>query len=120
MSLVVQLSYEERIIDALALLPPPGRGEFIAHGQRQFDTIRAILRPLYDQARAGLDRPRLTSGESVASAVRHLCARFTPPHYDPVTRCWSGSRKERDRRRRQYVNDMRWVRALVREARDDN
>ena len=50
MSLVVRLSYEEKIINTLNQVGRRRRGEhFIDHEIRMFDAIRAVLQPLYDE-----------------------------------------------------------------------
>ena len=49
----VELSYEERIINALDHIGGQKRNEsVIAYDKRRFDAIRAILQPLYIAARA--------------------------------------------------------------------
>ena len=52
MSITVKLSYEERILNALANLKHPRSDNVIARGKREFDAIRAILAPLYEEAAA--------------------------------------------------------------------
>lgn len=58
--------------------------------------------------------------ETPSKVVRHLSIRFAAlsgyafgngKHFP---RGWVGSSKQRDDARRQYVNDMRWVRELFR------
>ena len=46
----VQLSYEEQIINTLMHLKhPKGERDIIARHTREFDAMRAVLQPLYDQ-----------------------------------------------------------------------
>ena len=49
MSIVVTLSYEEKIINALRRLPVKREMGSIEYDRLKFDTIRSILRPLYEQ-----------------------------------------------------------------------
>ena len=64
----VELSYEERIINALMHLPRVKGEGIIAGDKRRFDAIRAILQPLYAVAARAEAAERL-NGELVA-AVR--------------------------------------------------
>ena len=49
MSIVVTLSYEEKIINALSRLPVKRHLGSLEYSRLQFDTIRRVLMPLYEQ-----------------------------------------------------------------------
>ncbi len=49
MSIVVQFSYEELIINALNRIKHKRGDDCITRSVREFDAIRAVLQPLYDE-----------------------------------------------------------------------
>ena len=55
----VELSYEERIMNALDRLPRVKGEHFIARGQREHAAIRAVLKPLYARAEQAEARVRV-------------------------------------------------------------
>lgn len=62
MSLRVRLSYEERILNALARVRHKKTDDVIVRTKREFDAIREILQPLYDE----LDQLRKELGRKVS------------------------------------------------------
>jgi hypothetical protein len=51
MSLVVKLSYEEKILNALGRVQHKRKDDCITRSTREFEAIRPILQPLYDELR---------------------------------------------------------------------
>ena len=69
----VELSYEEQIMNALSHLPRvTPREHLIARGQREHTAIRAVLKPLYDRAKAAEARAEQAEAhvQGLAEAVK--------------------------------------------------
>ena len=49
MSIRVQLSYEERIINALSCIHHKRNDDVLTRMKKEFDAIREVLKPLYEE-----------------------------------------------------------------------